>query len=215
MLIARRTDRSMLRPTPAPGSRDPLGCFRPSRSEPLHQRRGDSHAVIAGCVLPSCAGGMRTSHARAVLPRAWPGHVHAREGHRLCRGRRARRSLHLRAADSRGVRAAHRRRLRRALSDLRASQMAGLPRDAAPSGRPPTHFNLFLRFFDDGMINMTLIGRGWCSSSGWPQWRRPSPGKARHHRASPVRALLPGSDWSLSRPIGRTVVHHARPFPTS
>lgn len=28
-------------------------------------------------------------------------------------------------------------------------------------GGRPTHFNLFLRFFDDGMINMTLIGRGW------------------------------------------------------
>jgi hypothetical protein len=28
-------------------------------------------------------------------------------------------------------------------------------------GGRPTHFNLFLRFFDDGMINMTLVGRGW------------------------------------------------------
>ena len=28
-------------------------------------------------------------------------------------------------------------------------------------GGRPTHYNLFLRFFDDGMINMSLIGRGW------------------------------------------------------
>lgn len=28
-------------------------------------------------------------------------------------------------------------------------------------GGRPTHFNLFLRFFDDGMINMELVGRGW------------------------------------------------------